>query len=638
MRTMTLSGTVACTLLVLACGHDFDIQGTDPGVDPPTRRPIVEPAPPVGGGGTFGRAGAPSGPEFTAPAQRAPALPVAGGTLLVTRDGTTAVAADPDRNSIFLVDLSNDMVRTVAATPGDALGRVVEGPAGTVFVAARHGGAVLVVDLATATVKSRLPLCNAPSGLAFDTTSNKLWVTCRSGTVLSVDAANGSVLSRVTVDDDLRDIVLVNGAPVVTRFRSAEVLQLTAEGTVSDRTTPASVVGGEPAVAHRAVPVGGTMLLLATQEESNGELSEGERDAYGGECVGEGIVEQVLSLVQVGNDDRVAAPGLNGNVKVSKTLGASSRAIVGAMGPVDVAVSASADRVAIVGTGNAWNTGIDAPTLFVASLDVASGSPPMAVDIDPCLPSSEATRQPHGEPVAVAFDHAGQYVVQSREPAQLELENGAVIALSTESHFDTGFALFHTNTGVGISCVSCHPDGSEDGHTWHFAGFGPRRTQALQGGVDERAPFHWNGDLTTFDALFNEVMMTRMSLPTRPTDDIVQALAGWLDTIPAFAPADDLDPTLVARGKVLFSDPKIACVTCHSGPSYSDNQIHDVGTGGEFVTPSLNGVGLRAPVMHDGCATTLRQRFGACGGTAHGVTSSLTSADIDALVAFMRSL
>jgi CxxC motif-containing protein (DUF1111 family) len=64
----------------------------------------------------------------------------------------------------------------------------------------------------------------------------------------------------------------------------------------------------------------------------------------------------------------------------------------------------------------------------------------------------------------------------------------------------------------------------------------------------------------------------------------------------------------------------------------------DVGTGGKFVTPSLIGVGLRTSLFHDGCAKTVAERFGACGGTAHG-SPDLLSADQKAdLIAFLRSL
>lgn len=71
----------------------------------------------------------------------------------------------------------------------------------------------------------------------------------------------------------------------------------------------------------------------------------------------------------------------------------------------------------------------------------------------------------------------------------------------------------------------------------------------------------------------------------------------------------------------------------------TNNQTVDVGTGGRFQVPSLIGVGSRAPYLHDGCAPTLTDRFGACGGgDLHGVTSTLSPADVGDLVAYLKTL
>jgi hypothetical protein len=43
--------------------------------------------------------------------------------------------------------------------------------------------------------------------------------------------------------------------------------------------------------------------------------------------------------------------------------------------------------------------------------------------------------------------------------------------------------------------------------------------------------------------------------------------------------------------------------------------------------------------MHDGCATTLRDRFNpACGGDRHGITANLSPTQIDDLIAYLDSL
>jgi hypothetical protein len=414
-------------------------------------------------------------------------------------------------------------------------------------------------------------------------------------------------------------------------------------GTVSARGTPPDIGVNSPAVAFRGLTLPNGMVLLAHQVESGAQLGTGLGAYYGGGCAGGGVVQQALSLVAV---DGTTLPG-GGNTPDTLTLVRSaptapfsiaSRLVVGALGPLDVAVTRDGSRVAIVSSGNAWQVASELPTLFVDSLDASSGGPPANFGGNLCNGSGAVAHHVPGEPVAVAFDAAGKYVVQSREPAMLELEGDVFIPLSADSRFDTGFAMFHLNTGGGISCASCHPEGGDDGHTWSFSAVGLRRSQALEGNVASRAPFHWSGDLATFTDLFGEVMLKRMALPVVPPAADVQALSDWLGTVPALAPADGLDATLVERGRTLFFDATVGCASCHSGPDYSDHLKHDVGTSGSFVTPALLGVGLRAPLMHDGCARTLKDRFGICGGTEHGSVEGLVAADRDALVAFMRSL
>jgi DNA-binding beta-propeller fold protein YncE len=576
---------------------------------------------------------------FTDPVRTARAAPIAGGTLLVTNDGKTAVAADPDRDRVFLVDLATRAVRSIPSEPGDELGRVVEGPSGTVFVAARRGGAVLVIDVAAGTLTGRMPVCNAPRGLAYDAAENRLYVACRSGRLAMLDATSGALVSSFELDADLRDVLLLDGSVFVTRFRSAEILKLDASGAVTARQSPPDFGGFPAGVAFRAVPLPNGMFLMAHQIESSSQLGTGFGAYYGGGCSGGGVVQRVLSLVAV--DGTVLAPvapdAATRAVEPNQPFSMSSRFLVNALGPLDLAVSRDGERIAIVASGNSWSIRSDLPTLYVDSFEVSTNAPPASFE-QPGCGETQVAHHVAGEPVAVAFDADGKYIAQSREPAALEFEDGTAISLSDESHFDTGFAMFHLNSSGGISCASCHPEGGEDGHTWAFSGIGLRRSQALEGNVGGRTPFHWSGDLPDFHALFSEVMMKRMALPVTPPDTDVLALAAWLDTVPALAPADGLDPALVERGRVLFFDAKVGCSGCHSGPGYADNLKHDVGTGGSFVTPALTGVGLRAPLMHDGCASSLRARFGVCGGTAHGDISALGDGDIDALVAFMRTL
>jgi cytochrome c peroxidase len=131
-----------------------------------------------------------------------------------------------------------------------------------------------------------------------------------------------------------------------------------------------------------------------------------------------------------------------------------------------------------------------------------------------------------------------------------------------------------------------------------------------------------------------------MDLPT-PVGDQVEVFGAWLDALPVAprGPAPDADAA--ERGRALFESPEVGCAACHPSPTFTSPGSHDVGTGDAFQVPSLRAVGARLPVMHDGCAETLRERFTepSCGGgDAHGRTSDLADAEIDDLVAFLSSL
>ena len=127
-------------------------------------------------------------------------------------------------------------------------------------------------------------------------------------------------------------------------------------------------------------------------------------------------------------------------------------------------------------------------------------------------------------------------------------------------------------------------------------------------------------------------------------------------------------PASAKLGRDLFFD-KAGCVQCHVGSNFTDGKFHNVGVGwdprrrvcadegrfivtkkpedlGAFKTPTLREVAKRAPYMHDGSVATLREAVEIYneGGRPNPNLSvrikplKLTSAEVDALVAFLESL
>ncbi|HSY40248.1 MAG TPA: hypothetical protein VLA79_11990, partial [Polyangia bacterium] len=162
---------------------------------------------------------------------------VSGGTLLILADGKTAVAADPDRDRIYVVDVGLRTVTfTLTLSAGDEPGRVIQDAAGRVHVALRGGGALLTANPTSGAIVARRPVCAAPRGLAYDPATDLVHVACHDGSLVSLPAAGGAAVRTLQLDDDLRDVVVSGDKLLVSRFRSAELLTVAADGTVSGRT------------------------------------------------------------------------------------------------------------------------------------------------------------------------------------------------------------------------------------------------------------------------------------------------------------------------------------------------------------------------------------------------------------------
>ena len=562
-----------------------------------------------------------------------PPAAISGGTLLVT-SLDIAVAADPDRDLVWLLDLKNNSVSQVALNEGDEPGRVVEDGQGHVHVALRRSGAVATIDLLNHKVLNRTAVCPAPRGLAYDAKIDSIHVACAGGELVTLPATGGKATRALRLDTDLRDVIVSGDRLIVSRFRSAELLVLDADGKKTSQQAPPSIgiplskdaenFGGGaafvPTVAYRVVPMSTGGFAMVHQRALVDPVVIDQPGGYGssgGGCDG-GIVHPAVTLFGAnGNPDLIATP-----------------AFAGAALPVDLAVDPTSSAIAMVATGSDL-------VIRTSPSQLAAGSS----DSVACAEQND-TVQVTGGPIAVAF-WRGRLLVQTRQPATLQFvgEGAAPIVLPGIDMSDTGHDLFNrsANPKNGLACASCHPEGREDGHTWKFTEIGARRTQTVGGHVLDTAPFHWDGDMPNIDAIMTEVFVHRMG-GAQQGPRHSKVLQNWLGTLNAFPPSGPTNQAAnVSHGKALFNDAKVACATCHGGDHFTNNTNTDVGTTKAFQVPTLVGVSARAPFMHDGCAKTLHERFAkgndACtGGIKHGDTSALSDGDIDDLVGYLETL
>jgi mono/diheme cytochrome c family protein len=648
------------------------VSGCVPGVKHESGPDIVTGA--SAGGGVAVPPGTRGGePHFDPPANSVrPARPIAGGTLIALDDGRTAIATDPDRDRVFVADYAAESVLAeIALDPGDEPGRLVADSQGRVHVALRSGGAVVTLLPDPWRLGARRPVCAAPRGIAFDPRTDLVHVACAEGTLVSLPAPpDQAPVRRLALDGDLRDVVVDGNTLLVSRFRSSEVLTLDGDGQLVSRVAPASrasvhqvvrkeanfeSLASEPAtmtsaVAWKMVKLRNGQALLLHQRALADEITVEVPGGYGGGCGS--IVETAVSAVGPLGFSR-PSPGLG-----SVVLG------------VDLAVSASGDQMAVVAPGNQFLTSspfaspqlVVLPTsdVFSEAFDCGGGkggpagparspmpgppSPAPAPDAGDGLPEPVDARQPAGQATAVAFDKNGHILVQTRQPASIQVVTAKrQVLLGSDDRSDVGLDIFHASSAARIACASCHPEGGDDGRVWKFVDskgkVEERRTQNLRGGILATAPFHWNGDLKDLGVLMTEVFVKRMSGPDLDRG-YIDVLSNWIDGIPALPKRPARDPAAVERGHALFQSPSLGCVSCHSGALLTNNNTVDVGTGRALQVPSLRGVGWRAPFMHNGCAPDLAQRFtAACGGgDKHGVTSKLTPTQVADLAAFVETL
>ncbi len=560
--------------------------------------------------------------------------PLAGGTLLITRSGTYALASDPDRDRIVIVDLrAFEMVDQIPTPPGAEPGRLVEGIDGRVHVVLRREAAILTLD-PTTSEHELTPACLDPRGIAVtgnDAASERLYLACAGGRLMTFTTSGHLTLtSEQALDPDLRDVVVSGDRVFVSHFRSSAIDVVAEDGQVVQTLKPAGrslgfAVDGiapsfSPTVAWRMVPRAEGGVWVVHQQSRSSVLDAppaGEGDWGGAQCGAQVVATGVAAFDAGGSPLWGDPPGLISNLPL----------------PVDIAVSRDATTVALVG---------------YAADHVLETTAEGALSLDDCAGGPGDSRSIHVPgPVAAAYDADGNLLVQRGEPSELWLTfrlsgKQQVLSLGGGSRLDTGFDLFHGDPDrptAPIACASCHPEGREDGHVWSFAETGLRRTQSLAGGVLQTAPFHWQGELQDLDSLMDEVFVARMG-GMEQSPERIAALAAFIAAIPPAPRAHVSDEDAVQRGRALFESEAVGCAECHAGARLTSPGSFDVGTGAPFEVPSLLGLGTRAPFLHDGCAPTLAARFDpACGGAdQHGVTSGLTGAQIADLVAYLESL
>jgi hypothetical protein len=187
---------------------------------------------------------------------------------------------------------------------------------------------------------------------------------------------------------------------------------------------------------------------------------------------------------------------------------------------------------------------------------------------------------------------------------------------------------------AGISCNTCHVNGATNprlfipglalrpgtfdttGHLFNPKAddgvLDPLTTPSLRG-AHLLAPYGHDGRTSSLREFVRNVIVNEFDGP-EPSHEILDALVVYIEDID-FVPNARLTATgklagpltpAEKRGEALFyrpfaHDTDLSCAGCHiPNASFVDHRQHDVGSGGEFKTPTLRNANFNAPYFHDG--------------------------------------
>jgi cytochrome c peroxidase len=203
-----------------------------------------------------------------------------------------------------------------------------------------------------------------------------------------------------------------------------------------------------------------------------------------------------------------------------------------------------------------------------------------------------------------------------------------------EMAFNSPAILGTSARRAGISCNTCHVNGTTNPRLYvpnistipgtfdtTSALFNPHAdngvldpltTPSLRG-AHALAPYGHDGRMLSLRDFVRNVITTEFAGPD-PSKQVLDSLVLYIEDID-FLPNRRLTATgkltqptsdSERRGELIFNrpfthDPSLSCAVCHPPHGlFVDHQLHDVGSGGAFKTPTLLNANFNGPYFHDG--------------------------------------
>jgi len=564
--------------------------------------------------------------------------------LDISRDGTLLACANRDSGSVTIVELATNAKRAEIAVGQHPEGVSFIGGSHQLAVAVYDDDRVVLLDADSGAITRKIDVFDEPYGIVSSADGRRIYVTLDyPGQIVEIDPAAGSIVRTLEAGDFARGVAIApDGSRLfVTQYYSGAVLGIDlAKGTAVDQWPGISNDNLARQIAIHPKRAKAYLPHIRSRVTA---------------VHGEGSIFPYVSVVDTAGGEGTRRRRIPMDAFLANVVTAN---------PWEAAISADGQRFYVVfaGTDDMFACDVvddDYREIAYRRL-VRVGKNPRAVRI-----------APDGQTLYVY--NALDFSVVAYDTKSLTPK--ATIALTENPLGEEklrGKILFYSaqQPMVGrrwISCASCHPDGQQDGRTWHNPE-GLRNTQWLAG-MAWTHPIHWSADrdkVQDFEHTIRGPLMQGRGLirgqvqkdlgePNKGLSADLDALAAYTNSHhwPISPHAKQGLGAAAQRGKALFFSAETKCATCHSGPMFTDSAVkslpmHDVGTGGDdaveklgpkYDTPTLLGVYRTAPYLHHGQAATLADVLTTKNqGDQHGMTSHLSPTQIDDLVEFLKAL
>ena len=565
-----------------------------------------------------------------------PASTHATSSIGITLDGTTVFVVSPDSGSVSAIDTASESKLDELVVGRDPRILAV-GPDGhRLYVTSQASATLTILDTQPFSIRTTLRVGPEPYGVVADPTGHLVYVAASGAARIDVvDTVLAQVVDTIATQARPKGLALSEDGTrlYVTHFLSGTVSVIDLESR-SVRTVIAT--GPESNIAQRIV-------LHPTQNRAY--LPHIRSNVSNPHPLFDTTLFPVVSVIDLATDQHLLHERLELSV-VDRPVNL----------PFDLALSSDGQRAHLVYLGSGDMSVIDLESRqVVAHIEVGDG--PRGLVLTPDDHKAYVANALSDDVSVVnlsTFEEVTRIPVTS-SPLSPQVKRGKLLFTSSRST--------RVSRDRWMSCESCHADGEQDGRTWQFPD-GPRNTTNLRG-LAHTQPLHWSADrdeVQDFEFTIRELQAgTGLIEDGEPQPELGQPNAGLsadLDALAAFveslqpkpSPFRRADGTLTPearRGQAVFHRADVGCAACHVPPLFTDLRRHDIGTGngpGEllgpaFDTPSLRGVWHTAPYLHDGSAVTLRDVVVTHNPTdRHGQTAHLSEAELQDLVAFLRSL